>query len=231
VHFESLVRPQNFIPKLKDHLLPRIRATLLQESHTADHGDTPQGSMQGDLPNARSDRDCIYFQSDRIYKHHLLRINFTTYDVRRSQDIINPGTHRRDIMLLADDYDAQSDQSHPFLYARVIGVYHVNVIYAGSGMLDYTARRFDFAWVRWFQHDAPPSHWSDYMLDSLSFPPMADEHSFGFVDPLEILRGCHIVPRPFMGKRRADDIPISKCANDANDWRAYYVNRCGIVSP
>jgi hypothetical protein len=65
-----------------------------------------------------------------------MRINYTTYDVRRSQDIINTTTSRHDVMVLADPGD-HTAASHPFRYARVLGVYHVNVIYVGAGMIDY----------------------------------------------------------------------------------------------
>jgi hypothetical protein len=48
------------------------------------------------------DTNKVLFKSDRMYKHNILQINHTTYDVRRSQDVINPRTSRRDIMLLAN---------------------------------------------------------------------------------------------------------------------------------
>jgi hypothetical protein len=66
--------------------------------------------------------------------------------VRRGTDIINPGTSHCNIMLLADNADAADGSSnlHHILYARVLGVYHANVIYTGSGMRDYEARRLNF---------------------------------------------------------------------------------------
>ena len=72
-----------------------------------------------------------------------------TYDVRRGTDIIKPGTSRCNVMLLADQI-ASSDPTklHHFLYGRILGAYHANVIYTGPGMHDYEARHFDFLWVR-----------------------------------------------------------------------------------
>jgi hypothetical protein len=161
-----------------------------------------------------------------MYQHHLLRINFTTYDVRRSQDVINPGTLRRDIMLLAHNQDAEVD--HPFWYARVLGIYHVNVIYTGSDMQDYTPLRFDFLWVRWFQqHGNKSARWEECRLDVVSFPPMAHRDSFGFVDPKDVLRCCHILPSFRRGRVHSDMVSLSRCANDARDWTRYVVNRCG----
>jgi hypothetical protein len=166
---------------------------------------------------------CVFFKSNRIYKHNLLRINYTTYDVRRSQDVINPNTSHCDIMLLAEEGDADS---YHFRYARVLGIYHVNVVYTGPEMLDYTPRRLDFLWIRWFQHvESQSVCWEDCRLDSVRFPPMAGDDAFGFVDPKDVLRGCHLVPTFRLGRVRLDGIPLSKSAKDASDWRRYNINR------
>jgi hypothetical protein len=47
-------------------------------------------------------------------------------------------------MLLADDAEGSLVSSNHFLYAQVLSIYHVNVIYTGPGMCDFEARRFDF---------------------------------------------------------------------------------------
>jgi hypothetical protein len=59
--------------------------------------------------------------------------------------MINAGTSRCNVMLLADDADSSSP--HHFLYARVLGAYHANVIYVRPGMRDNQPRRFEFLWV------------------------------------------------------------------------------------
>ena len=161
-----------------------------------------------------------------MYGHHLARFNYTTYDIRRSQDVINPGTSHRDIMLLANKDESNSDSKHPFLYARVLGIYHVNAIYTGEGRLDCSAQRVEFLWVRWFEYDGRSStEWQDMKLDSLRFPPMSIEGAFGFVNPADVLRGCHIVPSFAGGKARLDGVGLSKLAHDAQDWARYCVNR------
>jgi hypothetical protein len=173
-----------------------------------------------------TESDSIFFKGNRMYSHHLARFNYTTYDVRRSQDVINPGTSHCDIILLANDTDSDGDSSHPFLYARVLGIYHVNVIYTGEGSLDYAARRMEFLWVRWFEYDANRSiAWSNSMLDPVRFLPMADERAFGFVDPNHVLRGCHIVPAFAKWKGRVDGINLSRLVRDGQDWARYCVNR------
>lgn len=117
---------------------------------------------------------------------------------------------------------------HPFSYAHILGIFHVNAIYIGPGMVDYTPRQLDFLWVRWYQHDRhgrDPTGWDSYLLDQISFPPMALSSSFGFIDPADVLRGCHIIPNFAKGKRYNDGVGLSQCASDSEDWHSYYVGR------
>ena len=57
------------------------------------------------------------------------------------------------------------------------------------------------------------------------FPPIASDDAFGFVDPKEVLRACHIIASFASGKVHCDAISISKLANDSQDWRSYRINR------
>ena len=171
----------------------------------------------------------VFLKNDCIYHHKLIRFHFTTYDVQRGTDIVNPGTSRHDIMLLADNGEGSiiSSNPHHFLYARVLSGYHVNVIYTGPNMRDFEAHCFDFLWVRWFQVVNPSSSgWRNSKLDSVRFPPMNENCSFGFVDPKDVLRGCHILPAFAKGKRQEGGIGISRCAKDGKDYNQYYVNWC-----
>ena len=162
-----------------------------------------------------------------MYRHNLARFNYTTYDVRRAQDVISPHTPHCDIMLLADSSQQTCDEmcDHHFRYAQVLSIYHVNVVYTGKGSLDYATRKMYFLWVRWFKPTGTAAKWSDLRLDTLSFPPMAQENSFGFVDPSAVLRACHIIPAFASGKVHSNSVSQSRCANDGGDYRRYYVNR------
>jgi len=216
---------------LRAHLLPRIQEVLQREAAS-----TPEHSGFGTTYNAgrtvtlNVDHDVcnlVFLKKDRIYHHKLSRFHFTTYDVRRGTDIINPGTSRCNIMLLANDTAADhSANPHHFLYARVLGVYHANVIYTGPGMRDYEARRLDFLWVRWYEvMDPVSSGWHSSNLDSVRFLPLNGDGAFGFVDPQDVLRGCHIMPNFAEGKRHAAGVGISLCAKDGRDYNCYYVGR------
>jgi hypothetical protein len=160
-----------------------------------------------------------------MYKHNIMRINYTTYDVRRAEDVIHPGTSHHNVMILNPSWPSSG---HPFLYAHVLGIYHVNVIYAGAGMIDYHPRRLEFLWVRWYQwEDNHPVGWMKGTgLDQVQFPPLAHADSFDFINPSDVLRSCYIVPRFSRGKLHPDGVGISHCAQDAKDWRTYYVNQC-----
>jgi hypothetical protein len=175
-----------------------------------------------------------------MYKHRIFRINYTTYDVRRDQDVVNPGTSHCNIMMLADSESTPNEDApgiispthHHFLYARVLGIYHVNVIYVGPGMVDYNPQRFEFLWVRWYKPH-PLDHNQLYRLDQLTFLPVTSPDAFGFVDPADVVRSCHIIPRFASGRRfpvgqdheAHHDVGLSICCHDSRDWNYYYVNR------
>lgn len=225
---------QNFLPKLKAHLLPRVKAALEKELHSdgpSRNMDIPIGSTHTTSALIEDDiegLDQLYFKNDRIYKHRLIRINYTTYDIRRAEHVVNPRTSHSCIMVLADhtaDVNAQEHQAKdPFWYGRVLGIYHANMIYMGPGMRDYRPRTFNFLWVRWFRN-VDPIEWDKQHLQRVAFPPTTSEDAFGFLDPADVLRSCHIMPRLASGPVHIDGIGLSKLANDHQDWRMYYVNR------
>src|ERR1700720_1806104 len=49
------------------------------------------------------ERNTVRIIDNRIYSAKVLRVNYTTYDVRRDQDSMNPNTERRDIMVLSPE--------------------------------------------------------------------------------------------------------------------------------
>jgi len=210
---------QNFYSKLRQHLLPRIQELHWQAASLLDPQDpgtpSPSVAVQAVVED-ECDSKFVFLKKDAMYHHKLTRFNFTTYDVRRGVDIINPGTSRCNIMLLADTTDEPPNlHQHHFLYARIIGAYHANVIYTGPGSHDFQPRRLDFLWVRWFQVvDPASSGWHSSRLDSVRFPPINGEDAFGFVDPKDVLRGCHILPAFVKGKRHEDGLGIMN-AKDA----------------
>jgi hypothetical protein len=159
-----------------------------------------------------------------------MTINYTTYDIRRADDVINPRTSHCDIMGVSMREDDSENDSHPFWYARVLGIFHVDVVYTGVGALDYRSRRMEFLWVRWFNiTDDVSTGWDPKKLDVVQFFPMNSDDAFGFVDPSCVLRACHMMPVFSKGQRHSGGVSFSQCARDAQDWRSYYVDR--FVNP
>ncbi|KDQ61193.1 hypothetical protein JAAARDRAFT_124840, partial [Jaapia argillacea MUCL 33604] len=129
-----------------------------------------------------------------IYVHRTMRINFTMYDVWRGHDNINPNTHRCDVMVLAREDDGEGEP-HPFWYARVLGIHHVNVVELdGTGIIP-PPQQMDFLHVHWFGQDPDwRSGWKAKQLDQLGFIPETNEDTFGFLDPEDVVCGCHLIP-------------------------------------
>ena len=144
--------------------------------------------------------------------------------MRRKQDTINLSTSHCDIMVLAN---READSDHPYTYARVIGIFHVNVIYAGARRADYSSHRMEFLWVHWYELDTldPLGSWGSNRLDRLRFLSMDKEDAFGFLDPNDILRAAHVIPAFKAGKRSPDGSRLSSNAKDDEDWQAYFQNQ------
>lgn len=203
---------QEFIPRLEDHLLARARGIEYDgDEHTF----------------SNEDRRCINIKGNHVYFHKILRINYTTYDLRREQDTINPLT-RADIMVLSHE----EERVHPYWYARVVEIFHVMVQSRKNAYSLFSAPlRMDVLFVRWFRRDINyPSGWQEKRLHRLQFFDQEDaSDAFGFIDPDLVVRGAHIIPAfgysqtndllgPSQARRHKDD--------EAHhiDWKYYYVN-------
>ncbi|KZT20578.1 hypothetical protein NEOLEDRAFT_1158607 [Neolentinus lepideus HHB14362 ss-1] len=197
---------KDFRPKLISHLLTRIA-----ELDTAD----------SEPIFTADEQRRVTIKDERIYSHKRLRVNYTTYNVRRDYDIIAP---QRDVMVLAREDDATVH--HSFWYARVFGIYHANVILLDSNGRG-VPRRMDFLHVRWFGRDLSlEGGWKTRHLDRVGFVPESDSDAFGFLDPA-IIRGCHLIPA-FSQARTSRLLGHSKLAqpqSEEDDWDTYYVNR------
>ncbi|KAI0717667.1 hypothetical protein C8T65DRAFT_528502, partial [Cerioporus squamosus] len=206
---------KGFLPILVDHLLGRI----LNRPGTSYDGDYSQAEQRG-----------LQILDNRIYPHKAVRRNYTTYDMRRDQDYINPVSHL-DIMVLADQ---DSADDHPFWYARVIGVYHANIRYVGPGHTRATScwQHIHFLWVRWFERDISyPCGFQHRRHPRVRFVDATDPDAvpFSFVDPSDIVRAAYIMPGPAHGE--TDGLlgysPLSrrcKFAGTDDDYYYYYVS-------
>ena len=170
----------------------------------------------------------VIIRDNRLYSHKVLRINYTAYDVCRAQDTINPSTPRRYVMLTAHN-DQQSQDSHPFWYAQVLGIFHAWVVHSGPHSKSLVPQKVDFLWIRWF--GVEPGHrtgWKALRLDHVGF--VGDKEgspNFGFLDPANVLCAAHLIPAFAYGRTTVFLGPsLIRENQDEEDWESFYVNRC-----
>ncbi|KIJ94699.1 hypothetical protein K443DRAFT_109976 [Laccaria amethystina LaAM-08-1] len=121
--------------------------------------------------------------------------------------------------------------AEPYWYARVIGIYHTNVWAERADIPGArSVRRMEFLWVRWFGKE--PQYISGSCgarLPKVRFVKSTVEFVFSFVDPANVVRGCHLIPA-FHEGRTVDLLPVpqsaSRCFNpgEDDDWLNFYVN-------
>ncbi len=179
--------------------------------------------------NTRIDKGCLYL-------HKIMRVNFTSYDMRRGQDSINPRTHPNIMML------APPGSDHPYQYARVVSTFHVNAYRLDPNEpIVPEPELLHVLWVRWYDLDHTlPGGFNHFRPHRLKLADLGEE-PFGFIAPEQVLRGIHIVPAERFGRSEQRSLPYrtlmqeSRCNSDASteafadpnprteDWKYYYV--------
>ncbi|KAI0737276.1 hypothetical protein C8Q80DRAFT_1125441 [Daedaleopsis nitida] len=202
---------KDFQLNLQNHALGRLSERFSEDLRTA--------ASQQELQNFTfEDRSRLIVYRDQLYPHQMLRLNYTTYDLRRSQDIQPPEM-------------AQRVQSTHF---SMLGSFHINVRLSDSAMVNF--ERMDILFVRWFCVDhSKPGGFKAKRLHRVEFVPCDDdtEPAFGFIDPSHVVRASHILPA-FASGRTADLLPpslardIAGISNDADKWHTdfcyHYIN-------
>ncbi|KAF5325806.1 hypothetical protein D9611_000607 [Ephemerocybe angulata] len=206
----------NFMHKLKQHLLLRVAECLDFDPE--------------DFSN--SAWEAISIENNRLYHHKIMRTSYTTYDLRRTEDIIHVDTPQSNAMLLNAAYNANAQGAseateHPYLYAKVLGIFHADVTYVGAlpdGTRNYTSHRLEFLWVRWYEVISEPA--GDFMLDRLRLCPLHSPTALQFIEPADVLRAVHIVPRFSQGRVEDPESVKSRWINnEVYPWNEYCLNR------
>ncbi|THH19983.1 hypothetical protein EUX98_g8669 [Antrodiella citrinella] len=195
---------KDFMPRLLNHLLGRLM--------NPDDADSYRQF-------SNSEQQQIILRYNQVFRHKIVRVNYTTYDVRRGQDSLNPSSHA-DIMIPAFDLDPETGVSasgHPFAYARILGVFHAHVMRRVPGQRE-KQEVMEFLLVRWFRLDTRyKAGFNAKRLYRLEFVPELDDDAFGFLNPDDIIRASHIIPAFAYG--RVQDPTLYY-----DIWRYYYVN-------
>ena len=195
---------QEFVPRLKDHLLSR----LLNDEY--------DGNEQ---VFTSEERNTVHFVNNlnRVFQLKCFQLNYTTYDIRHEQDMLHPG-HGAFIMMLSQE---DGPDAHPFWYAQVLSTFFIAVNHRGVDKM------MEILWVRWF--GVMPGHkWGikKAHLPQIGFVPDSPG-AFRFLDPMLVLCACHLIPA--FAEGCTDSLlphgpSVARENGDLDDWKAYYVN-------
>ena len=119
---------------------------------------------------------------------------------------------------------------HPFVYGKVIGILHAEVSYVGDigrQGAEYLYYPLEILWVRWYDVVLPTS--SDTELHQAKLLPIDGKGAHSFVDPSQVIRACHLIPKFSDGPRYDDGRGKSAIASDGSDWTTYLINRCATL--
>ncbi len=198
VHYHLIFIFQNFVQDLQKHIVARLAGDMTYEATV-------------------EDLRALRIRRNHLHIHKVMRVNYTSYDMRIEQDSINARTHA-DIMMFAPP-----DSLHPYLYARVLSVFHVNAYRVDRE--DQEPEQIQVLWVRWLDVDhSAPGGFQTRRPHRLKFV-HADDQPFTFLAPESVLRAVHLIPAFAHG--RSDNgmrgSTIARSDDLEDDWRYLYV--------
>jgi hypothetical protein len=180
-----------FVDDLQNHLLARLNNVHDFEPVYTDE-----------------ERSMLNIQRNQIYPHSTLRVNYTTYDMYRDQDVIKPSVPSRSFIITT----APPNCGALFWYGRVLGIYHTEVTHPPTH--GHQPQKIQFLHVRWMVED--PEHEGSFRecrLDRLSYHPVPRD-AYSFLDPSLVIRGCFTIPGFQWGRDQT-----------GTDWDCYYAIR------
>ncbi|KAI0310493.1 hypothetical protein OF83DRAFT_1019709, partial [Amylostereum chailletii] len=199
----------NFYNSLHDHILVQLLGLEFDDTRTF----------------TDEERESVIIVQDELHKHQVLRVNYTTYDLRRQQDTVTPKRHA-DIMVLSPDDDGTKV---PYWFACVLNILHVNVIYCRPSSTSKKAQRLDILWVWWFGLTTEPAMeggWAKKQLHAVHFILQDEDSPFSFINPDQVVRAAHLVPafKYGMTEQRLDPLIACKDEEKDMDWEMFYIN-------
>jgi hypothetical protein len=154
------------MPKLKDHVLYRLQNLDISYCN---HTFTDEEHNSVIIPN------------NIIYSIQTMQVYYTTYDLRREHNTINPRTHA-DVMVVS----GEMTPTHPYWYACILGIYHMETWL--NNRSPPVKQHLEFLWVRWL---APlrnnKSGFQYSRLPKVVFVDESDPDAFGFLDPGQVV--------------------------------------------
>lgn len=155
-----------------------------------------------------------------MYSVQTMQVHYTTYDLRREYDVINPQTHG-DVMVLSGERNPR----HPYWYAQVLRIYHMEVWIKDKH--PPAKWHLDVLWVRWLAplrtHKSGMNH---ARLPKIAFMEESDPDAFGFLNPGQVIRGAHLIPA-FASRRGISSLCYGQSLacpqGELDDWEEHYV--------
>lgn len=122
-------------------------------------------------------------------------------------------------MTLGHEDEEGDTKWHPYWYAKVLGIFHVDVRLLGCMETEHV----EFLWVHWFGRDLDHEGGFDTRRHHrIGLTDSEDLTSHGFLNPSDVLRAVHLIPAfsPNIMDQGADD--------DGAEPQFYYVSMCAI---
>lgn len=166
------------------------------------------------------ERSSVIIPNSTVYSVQTMQVHYTTYDMKREYDVVNPRTHA-DVMVLS----GENTPTHPYWYARVLGIYHMDTWLEGQT----EKQHLEVLYVRWLA----PLVSTDYQsgmrrarLPKVAFVEESDHDAFGFLNPGQVIRGAHLIPAFASGRgvsslRRGTS--FGRRNKEVDDWEEHYV--------
>jgi len=204
---------QQFIPKLKDHILGH----LLDREY--------EGNTYGEFTDA--ERNTVLIAGEEIFHCKTLQVNYMTYDVRCNSDMIKPIIYL-DVMVKSPE---KGPHVQPYWYVCVIRIFHALVLSSHLGVKSKLCICMEFLWVRWFGVEPGRYHHGFHLahLPKIGFVESSDEYTFTFLDPGQVIRGAYITPA-FSEGQTLTLLPATKSVarvlrpDKKDDWVNFYMN-------
>ena len=172
--------------------------------------DTEQPTFTG------KDHNKLYISKDHLDQWYMMKIYYTTYDLRRGKETVNM-KNQSHIMTLSQDGE------HLYTYAQVLSMFKLDVLH-GPTMADEV--RMDVLWVHWFKIDKSyRAGWKAKWLYQLKYVPPLNNSASSFLDPDNIIHGSHVIPGFSLGHWTHSAVNPASVWDLKNDWEAYYINQ------
>ena len=118
-------------------------------------------------------------------------------------------------MTLGHEDKDNGTKLHPYWYAKVLGIFHVNVRHLGR----METERMDFLWVHWFGRNLDhEGGFATCRLHHIRLTDSKDFTSYRFLNPSDVLRAVHLIPAfKFSPNQTIQNANVSDSSGNSDD--------------